>query len=95
MAMMMLAQISHWAETRPVSPPFAAAKASIPKAAATRTTPSSIFTGVVGSRCRCCSHIQSATRTGESTMTPSGSNTWNRSGGHPVSVLSRAQKVKV
>ena len=90
-----LAQISHCADTRPASPPPSAADASRPNAAATRTTPRSIFTGVDGSRLRRWSQTHTATSTGESRMTPSGSKTWNRSGGHDVIVLSRAQNVNV
>ena len=55
----------------------------------------SIFTGVDGSDRRFCSHAQSATSTGDSRMTPSGSNGWNVSGDHDVAVLSRAQNVNV
>ena len=65
-------------------------------ARATRPTPSSIFTGVDGSALRFCSQTHSATSTGDSRITPSGSKTWNVSGAHVVSgVVARPERERI
>src|SRR5690348_12836422 len=88
-------ETSHATFTRPASPPTRPAPTMIPNEAAVKIMPISIFIGVDGSARARRSSPHTHTSAGENRMTPNGSTDWNRSGGHDVIVLSRAQNVSV